>query len=158
MQKKFETKHETFNFFPFTHGDKIEDRRAIQKKQARLELKHKLMKRARVSKQERGRRSIIYKNVTPVLDKDDSIPNLNSKAKVKDVLNSESITRRVPVKYMTAYPTFMKPAKHHPYRRLNDTHIETTMQDAIKRVEADIKHKSNDNCNTLHLHYTISIV
>lgn len=43
----------------------------------------------------------------------------------------------------TGYPKFMLPAKHHPYRRLRDDHVEVAMKDAIRRVEEGIKAQKN---------------
>ena len=46
-----------------------------------------------------------------------------------------SINGKVPVKYISDYPAFLKPNKHYPYRRLNDSHVETVMQAALERYE-----------------------
>jgi hypothetical protein len=44
----------------------------------------------------------------------------------------------MPVKYVADYPTFLKPNKHYPYRRLNDTHVESVMQTALERYETEL--------------------
>lgn len=38
---------------------------------------------------------------------------------VEDFQNLESVTGRIPIRYTTATPSFLKPSIRHPYRRLN---------------------------------------
>lgn len=45
----------------------------------------------------------------------------------QDFHKTVSINGKMPVKYIADYPAFLKPNKHHPYRRLNDSHVETVM-------------------------------
>eukprot|EP00117_Sycon_ciliatum_P000125 scpid95411/ scgid6312/ len=66
------------------------------------------------------------------------------KRKERDIKSLEAVSGKVPIRYTTAYPTFLKNSKHYPYRRLNDTHIEHTMQHAVKRIEDDIKDKHDE--------------
>jgi hypothetical protein len=61
-----------------------------------------------------------------------------------DFVNAVSVNGKVPVKYMSQYPIFLKPNKHHPYRRLNDTHVETVMQEALQRYEQTLVNNQKD--------------
>jgi hypothetical protein len=45
----------------------------------------------------------------------------------KDFGGNASINGKVPIRYISDYPSFLKPNKHYAYRRLNDSHVETTM-------------------------------
>jgi len=56
----------------------------------------------------------------------------------------KSTNGKVPVKYVTSYPAFLTPFKQYPYRRLNDTHVENTMQVAVKRYEEDLRSKEKE--------------
>lgn len=142
MQHKDSKDTERINFFPFTHGDAIEATRVEQKKEERLALKRKLAMTQKGSRRERGNRCL-YKQGTPNISLNSSIDQSkrHKHGYFKDLMKIESVSGRVPIKYITAYPTFMKPAKHYPYRRLNDTHIEQTMQSALKKVEDDINER-----------------
>ena len=131
-------KRESYNFFPFTHGDKIEEDRARQKEIATEELRDKLRRGVRVTARNKLSQSF-YKENSPLCSLDSSRGDDNQFRRIKDMASLESVTGRVPVRYTTAYPAFMKPSKHYPYRRLNDTHVEKVMQQAIKRVEDTIK-------------------
>lgn len=142
IQKNDQKKSESYNFFPFTHGEKVEDARAKQKERARIELKKKLLNKTKFSRRENGSRSF-FKDLTPMTSANTSKEAGVDLSKLHDAMSVESVNKRVPIKYMTAYPKFMKPSKHYPYRRLNDTHIENTMQSAVKRVEDDVKAREN---------------
>jgi hypothetical protein len=49
-----------------------------------------------------------------------------------------SVNGKVPVKYLAEYPLFLKPNKHYPCRRLNDSHVERTMKSALDRYEKEL--------------------
>jgi len=68
-------------------------------------------------------------------------------SEMKHLSEWESVSGRMPIKYTSAYPVFMKPAKPHAYRRTNDTHVEKVMQDAIKRVENQIQAREYEACD-----------
>jgi hypothetical protein len=59
----------------------------------------------------------------------------------------KSVNGKLPVKYLADYPMFLKPNKHYPYRRLNDTHVENTMKDALNRYEGKLIDLENERLN-----------
>lgn len=105
-------------------------------------MQSQLRRTFRGTKKERMSHSF-YKETSPLNSLDRSW-DARQILHIKNIGGVESTTGRVPIKYVSAYPEFFKPAKHHPYRRLNDTHVEKTMQSALKRVESDIKNKENE--------------
>ena len=122
-------KGEKYNFFPFTHGDEIEKKRITQK----IQLTNELRNRSDASTYERA---MMTRSFTDGLKSNGFNSTGNSmKAGFRTM---KSVNGRVPIKYMTEYPTFLTPFKQYPYRRLNDTHVEATMQSAVKRYENDI--------------------
>ena len=46
-----------------------------------------------------------------------------------------SVNDKIPSKFVIDYPNFLKPAKYHPYRRLEDFHVADVIQEARKRHE-----------------------
>ena len=54
---------------------------------------------------------------------------------------TSTIDERMPMKFVVDYPLFLKPSKHHPYRKLEDYHVEDTMNDALKRYENSLLQK-----------------
>lgn len=111
---------EKYCYFPFTHGDEIEKRRVYQKESLKNELKDKMSQS--VNGGSASKQSGRYSNGNSSTFH--AMPSVNGK---------------VPVNFVTSYPLFLKPDKHYPYRRLNDTHVESVMQDALKRYEKDLR-------------------
>lgn len=62
----------------------------------------------------------------------------------QDFHKTVSVNGKMPVKYIADYPAFLKPNKHHPYRRLNDSHVETVMQSALERYEKGLQDKKKE--------------
>lgn len=58
-----------------------------------------------------------------------------------------STRKEAPESFKSAYPKFMEPHKHYPYRRLNDTHVEKVMQDAVRRIDEDLKNQEQRRIN-----------
>jgi hypothetical protein len=52
--------------------------------------------------------------------------------------SGQGFSGRMPARYTSEYPVFLKPNKHYPYRRLNDSHVETVMQSALERFEKEL--------------------
>lgn len=46
-----------------------------------------------------------------------------------------SVNDKIPSKFVIDYPNFLRPAKYHPYRRLEEVHIADVLQEARKRHE-----------------------
>ena len=42
---------------------------------------------------------------------------------------------KVSNEYLASYPHFLKPNKHYPHRRTDDTHIKNAMELALERYE-----------------------
>ena len=123
-QTELETKKkEKFEFFPFTHGDEIEKNRHKQKNFLKTELRDKYEKEA-----ESQRRTL-----TGFPGGEDA-----------SFYNKASVNGKVPVKFVTDYPLFLKPNKHYAYRRLNDSHVENCMQSAIERYEKQLIDLENE--------------
>jgi hypothetical protein len=114
-------KQEKFEFFPFNEGETVERNRAEQKK---------------VLNQELRERSRQVENMPKLLSGKIQPRDLSTK---KPRFQSETASpmgqHEPPPSFTTGYPRFLEPHKHYPYRRLNDTHIEKVMQEAVKRVE-----------------------
>lgn len=56
-----------------------------------------------------------------------------------------SVNDKIPSKFVIDYPNFLKPAKYHPYRRLEEHHIADVIQEARKRHEESLlKNKADD--------------
>lgn len=131
---------EKYNFFPFTHGDEIEKKRINQKNQLTEELRDKY---SRVNSESSAReKALMGSSFTHGMYSTGGIsPNqtLNS-----ELLGMKSTNGRVPVKYISGYPSFLTPFKQYPYRRLNDTHVENTMQSAVKRYEEELMAKQQE--------------
>lgn len=142
--------HDKYNFFPYTHGDEIEKKRIQQKEQLtnKLREKYSQINSETASGGHLDSRSVIYAK-TP----NGRINRLNQSytsgmyspvragTEASDIQNIRSSNGKVPVKFVTKYPAFLTPSKHHPYRRLNDTHVEAVMQSAVKRYEEDLRSK-----------------
>jgi hypothetical protein len=113
-KNKIDAKQKDLNFFPFTHGEAIEKKRVKAKNS---------MKKEMIQQYQTFSHRIDEKN---------------------DFVNAVSVNGKVPVKYMSQYPLFLKPNKHYPYRRLNDTHVETVMQEALQRYEQQLVNNQQD--------------
>lgn len=46
-----------------------------------------------------------------------------------------SVNDKLPSRFVIDYPNFLKPAKYHPYRRLEEHHISDVLEQARKRHE-----------------------
>jgi hypothetical protein len=131
---------ESYNFFPFTHGEQVEVIREQQKDQNRKELSERIKlakKSAKVSRRENLSQSFY----TPVSNNGGFEPDFDEFRRTGDlsVIGKGQITSSSGAGALT----FTQPAKHYPYRRLNDTHVEKVMQAAIRRVEDNIKAKED---------------
>lgn len=151
QQKQFHArKQERFNFFPFTEGESVEQKRAEQKKLLNKELRERsrqidkmpgLLSDARKTRDKsNGRMQLKSDDFSPantsrinaLFSPPESAPNGNKtfyQGNEKDIVNA----------FNKSYPKFLEPHKHYPYRRLKDTHVEKVMQDAVKRVEDQVK-------------------
>jgi hypothetical protein len=135
-----EAKHEEkYNFFPFTHGDEIEKNRIQQNKQLTDELRDK---NSRTNSVTTGRENM-NRSFTNGFG-ETGYKSLNQTINSGDFNQMRATNGKVPVKYVTGYPAFLTPFKQYPYRRLNDTHVENTMQTAIKRYEDDLLKLTNE--------------
>jgi hypothetical protein len=45
----------------------------------------------------------------------------------------------VPKKFLVEYPNFLKPSQAYISRRTNESHVKTTMNDALKRYEQELQ-------------------
>lgn len=129
---------EKYNFFPFTHGDEIEKKRIHQKEQLTEELREKY---SQMNSQSSARDMMNNSFTHGMFRSGHGSPGQTISS---DFLGMRSTNGRIPVKYMTGYPAFLTPFKQYPYRRLNDTHVEKTMQVAVKRFEDDLRAKERE--------------
>mmetsp|Transcript_13178 Transcript_13178/g.24662 ORF Transcript_13178/g.24662 Transcript_13178/m.24662 type:complete len:310 (-) Transcript_13178:37-966(-) len=102
-----EKRQETYDYFPFTHGDQIE--------QYQEELKKSLLSEMNASV---------------------AIASANSP--VKAHVEPTSVVTKMPISHYTEYPVFLRQDEYHPVRRIEDTHVNVTMQEALKRYEDNI--------------------
>jgi hypothetical protein len=51
---------------------------------------------------------------------------------------NNSFNGKVSQDYITQYPQFLKPNKHYPHRRTDDSHIKNAMEVALERYEDDL--------------------
>lgn len=140
-------KKEKYSFFPFTEGEKVEKRRTDQK----INLTKELRERSRQQKDSntlsqtnkpRSKRnsSFVKSNDQTPLSKFNRDEILSQNADFS-CLNSSFYPngqRQAPESFNSSYPKFLEPHKFHPYRRLDDSHIEKVMNDAVKRVEEQV--------------------
>lgn len=129
---------ESYNFFPFTHGEQVEVIREQQKEQNKKELSERI-KLAKKSAKVNRRQNLSQSFYTPVANIGGFEPDFEEYRRTGDlsVIGKGHITSSSG----TGALTFTQPAKHHPYRRLNDTHVEKVMQAAVRRVEDNLKAK-----------------
>jgi hypothetical protein len=136
-------RQENFEFFPFTEGEKVEQGRIEQKKELNRELRdrEKQMKMPKINRTSASRDTRRYRSTintrrhSPGVKVNNLLsPTINSSVGFNMVDNNggSSVVN-------TPYPKFLENHKHYPYRRLDDTHVENVMQDAIKRVEDQVK-------------------
>ena len=52
--------------------------------------------------------------------------------------NTSTVNQKLPKNYVVEYPMFLKPSKYYPYRRLEDAHVEETMNSALQRYENEL--------------------
>jgi hypothetical protein len=95
-----EKRQETYDYFPFTHGDQIEKHQDELKKMLFVEMKAA------------GGPSQVKVSSEPV-----------------------SVVTKMPMSHYTEYPVFLRLNENHPVRRIEDTHVTVTMQEALKRYE-----------------------
>lgn len=154
MKLRDERKNENFSFFPFNEGEKVEKQRAEQK----IVLNAEMRERSRQLSMTKPMSSYVNPNrsteISNFMAKTNSFMPINSgDFEVRSVaLNSTGFVspqngsqREPPDSFKKTYPKFLEPHKHYPYRRLKDDHVEKVMQDAIKRVEDDLKVKYQIN-------------
>jgi len=140
-------KKEKYSFFPFTEGEKVEKRRTDQK----INLTKELRERSRQQKDSntlsptnkpRSKRnsSFVKSNDQTPLSKfnRDEILSQNSGFSCLNSSFYPNGQRQAPESFNSSYPKFLEPHKFHPYRRLDDSHIEKVMNDAVKRVEEQV--------------------
>lgn len=132
---------EKYNYFPYTHGDEIEKKRRQQKDQLTEELREKYSYTNSKSSTRHRKNRMNHSFTNGMFSKGEYSPGMTMSSGFQSL---ESTNRKVPVKYITDYPAFLKPFKHYPYRRLNDTHVEKAMQSAMKRHEEEIQAKERE--------------
>lgn len=147
-QQLDERKNEKFSFFPFNEGERVEKQRAEQKSILNRELRERsrqinmpqlLSENGQMRDKSAQNRLFVNSNEfipqnsvefdyvsTPLGSAAYGSPNRGNKPDLPD-------------SFKKTYPRFLEPHKHYPYRRLKDDHIEKVMQDAVKRVEDDLK-------------------
>ena len=131
MKLRIEHKNqEKYNFFPYTHGDEIEKKRIDQKNLLTNEVREKY---SRVGSHSQSRKQGLNSTFTNGMHMMNGGSSPIHSSPSSDFMGMKSFNGKVPVKFVTGYPAFLTPHKHYPYRRLNDTHIENTMQSAVKR-------------------------
>lgn len=129
---------EKYNFFPFTHGDEIEKKRIQQKKENTNELRDKY------TSENSPIGSNGYSSLNRSYTNGFAVRSSHNQTGSHDFMAMRSFNGKVPVKFVTGYPAFLTPSKHHPYRRLDDTHVENTMQSAVKRYEESLLLKEKE--------------
>lgn len=140
-------RQENFEFFPFTEGERVEHTRAEHKKELNKELREKSRQLAMPNILDRTGQSRTKERYRSTINSQGYSPK--SEAIVNNLFTSTAnssggFNMNIPNSIDTSYPKFLEPHKHYPYRRLNDTHIENVMHEAVKRVEdqvKDIKHR-----------------
>lgn len=98
-------RNETYDFFPFTHGDQIE--------KYQDELKRTLLAEMNAA-------------------------NAVTVSPVKATNEPISVVTKMPLSHYTEYPVFLRQDEYHPVRRIEDTHVNVTMQEALKRYEENL--------------------
>ena len=56
----------------------------------------------------------------------------------KDSQYNNSMNGKVSTDYITAYPHFLRPNKHYPHRRTDDSHLKNAMEIALEKYENDL--------------------
>lgn len=135
-------RQEHFEFFPFTEGEGIENYRAEHKKELNKELREKSRQLTMPKILDRTGHSRAKGRYKSTINSQGYSPK--SEAIVNNLFTSTmnssgGFNMNVPNSIDTSYPKFLEPHKHYPYRRLNDTHIENVMHEAVKRVEDQVK-------------------
>ena len=161
---KLESKyHDKYNFFPYTHGDEIEKKRIEQKELLTQELRDKYSQEySESATNRRDIHSVLYRRSpegklkvdTHKLNQsftNDLYSPRNNGSESSQFGVMKSYNGKVPVKFLTGYPAFLTPSKHYPYRRLNDTHVESVMQSAVKRYEEGLKVKEKEKVDDAKL-------
>jgi hypothetical protein len=78
-----------------------------------------------------------------------SASNIHNASDIKSGMNGSfvdmpSLNQKVPVKFISEYPKFLRPHKHFAYRRLNDRHVGDVMKTALTRYESELKKKEKE--------------
>lgn len=140
-RRKRRNKNESYDFFPFTHGEQVESIRADQKRQARIELKERLQDQHIRTRQNMMSQSF-YNHFSPLASLEGSRESLEERA--ASIENSRQNKGKSCFDTNLGWiPKFMQPAKFYPYRRIRDHHVKKVMRDAIKKVEEDIIQQKN---------------
>lgn len=75
----------------------------------------------------------------------------NSMLDTRDLNDKEpsTVNDKLPSRFVIDYPNFLKPAKYHPYRRLEEHHVADALQEARRRHESNlVKIKKEDEVHT----------
>ena len=128
--------------FHLQKGSKLKNKRAEQKVRLTKELQAR-------SRQMSVRRHLI---TNPQLDQkvpSDHSPlpsppqNPTSPSHLPATPLYQDLRQSPPSSFNTSYPKFLQPHEIHPYRRINNSHVEKVMNDAVKRVEDQVKNIEN---------------
>ena len=139
---------EKFSFFPFNEGESVEKKRAEQKVILNQEMRERSRQISQMppvlSGSKTRENSITNRDInSEQLSPSTQIGNntfyspLGSPGDTSQPFSADK--NQVPDSFKHVYPKFMEPHKHYAYRRLNDSHVEKVMQDAIKRIDDDVK-------------------
>lgn len=145
-EEQFKAKQmEKYSFFPFTEGEGVEQRRAIEKINLNKELRESRQMAARTSHGAKRSKSKMASNSFNGHGGGSPFSNVRLEDLVSQKITPSNSSvhrdgqRDPPDSFNSSYPKFLEPHTFHPYRRLNDTHIEKVMNDAVKRVEQQVE-------------------
>lgn len=138
---------EKFSFFPFNEGETVERKRAEQKVILNQEMRERSRQIAQMPAVLSGSKTRENSLKNREGNSEQMSPGVQTMNMFYSPLASPGAAshqlsadrNQVPESFKNVYPKFMEPHKHYPYRRLNDTHVEKVMQDAIKRIEEDVR-------------------
>ena len=138
---------EKFSFFPFNEGESVERKRAEQKIVLNQEMRERsrqiaqmpaVLSGSKTRENSINNRDVNSEQLSPVAQTANMFYSpLGSPGDASHQFSADK--NQIPESFKNVYPKFMEPHKHYPYRRLNDTHVEKVMQDAIKKIEVDVR-------------------
>ena len=123
-------------YFPFTHGERIENQRSQMRQKMRRDLQTHF---ERLSSSHHGRSEPARSSQSAA--RASGPLQLAGPETMSPGGARSTIDDRVPMKFVVDYPLFLKPSKHHPYRKLEEYHVQDTMNDALKRYENSLLQK-----------------